>query len=79
MYWNSVSSTFSCQTIGTVANATTAVNFTGAVSGDVSGTQLALSVDRIKGIAVTSTAPSSGQVLQYNGAQYVPELRQVVQ
>ena len=31
MYWNSVSSSFLCQPIGTIPNATTAVNFSGAV------------------------------------------------
>ncbi len=72
IYWNSVSSTFLCQTIGTVANATTAVNFTGAVSGDVSGNQSAISVDRIKGIPVSATAPVTGQVMMYNGTQWVP-------
>ncbi len=72
MFWNSVSSTFQCQAIGTVANATTSVNFTGAVSGDVSGNQTTMVVNRIKGIPVSATAPLSGQVLQYNGSQYVP-------
>ena len=51
--------------------ATTAVNFSGLLVGDVSGTQGATSVDKIKGIPVSAAAPTAGQVLQYNGTQYV--------
>ena len=72
LYWNSVSSTFQCQTIGTITNSTNAVNFTGVVSGDATGTQMALTVKRLQGVPVSVTAPISGQVLQYNGAQYAP-------
>jgi trimeric autotransporter adhesin len=72
MYWNSVSSTFLCQTIGTVANATTAVNFTGAVSGDVSGGQTSLVVERIKGVPVSATAPTTGQVMVFDGTSWAP-------
>jgi hypothetical protein len=46
--------------------------FTGSLSGDVSGGQSSTSVDKIKGVPVSSTAPTAGQVLQYNGTQYVP-------
>jgi hypothetical protein len=70
-----VSSTFSCQTIGTVAaatTATTATSFTGALTGDISGTQAATSVDKLKGVAISATAPTTGQTLVYNGTQYVP-------
>ena len=52
--------------------ATTAANFSGALAGDVSGTQSATSVNKIKGVAVSATAPVAGQVLQYDGVQYVP-------
>ena len=72
MYWNSVSSTFLCQAIGTIPNATTAVNFTGAVSGDISGTQSAISVDKIKGYPVSATAPVNGDVLVFNGTSWAP-------
>jgi len=42
-------------------------------SGDVSGTASAMSVDKIKGTAVSGTAPTSAQFLVYNGTtQYVP-------
>jgi hypothetical protein len=53
-----------------VANATTAASFSGSLAGDVSGTQGATSVIRIQGIAVASAAPSSGQVLKFNGSQW---------
>jgi|GEM_PF-407413 len=42
-------------------------------SGDVSGTASTMSVDKIKGTAVSGTAPTSAQFLVYNGTtQYVP-------
>ncbi len=50
----------------------TAVSFSGSLSGDVSGGQSSTSVDKIKGVPVSSSAPTSGQVLQFNGTQYVP-------
>ncbi|MBC7754370.1 MAG: hypothetical protein H7Z71_09050, partial [Moraxellaceae bacterium] len=68
MYWNSVTSTFSCQAI-TVASST---NFSGSLVGDVTGTQGATSVGKIRGVAVSATAPVLNQVLQYDGTQYVP-------
>lgn len=46
--------------------------FSGSLAGDVSGTQSATSVDRIKGVAVSTTAPTTGQVMQYNGTQWAP-------
>ncbi|MBY0554041.1 hypothetical protein K2P97_05910, partial [bacterium] len=57
---------------GQAITANSAVNFTGTLVGDVSGTQGATSVDRIKGVPVSATAPSNNQILQFNGAQYVP-------
>ena len=56
----------------TATNATTAINFSGALGGDISGLQSAISVDKIKGTAVSTTLPALGQVLQFNGSQYVP-------
>jgi hypothetical protein len=44
-----------------------------AFSGDISGAYNTTSVDKIKGKAVSATAPTSGQFLVYNGTtQYVP-------
>ncbi|MDG0816867.1 beta strand repeat-containing protein [Bdellovibrio svalbardensis] len=60
MYWNSVSGNFQCQAINV------------SVAGDVSGSIGAVSVDKIKGITVDSTAPTSGQILQYNGTKWAP-------
>ncbi len=60
---------------GAASNATsagTALNFTGAVAGDISGSQTSLSVDKIKGITVSATLPLLGQILQYDGTQYKP-------
>lgn len=40
--------------------------------GDVSGTIHATSVDKLKGSAISATAPSSGQVLTWNGTAWAP-------
>ena len=43
------------------------------LSGDVSGTNTTTSVDKIKGVTVSASAPTTaGQVLRYNGSQWVP-------
>ncbi|MGZ6450582.1 MAG: beta strand repeat-containing protein [Bdellovibrio sp.] len=60
-------------TVGSATSAATATNFSGSLVGDVSGTQGATSVDKIKGIALDfSTAPTNGQVLKYNGTSWAP-------
>lgn len=53
-------------------SATTATNFTGSLGGDVGGTQSAVSVNRIRGVSVSATAPMNNQVLRYNGSEWVP-------
>ncbi|UOF01126.1 beta strand repeat-containing protein [Bdellovibrio reynosensis] len=58
-YWNSVSGSFQCQAINV------------SVAGDISGTIGAVSVDKIKGVAVDGTAPTSGQVLKYDGTKWI--------
>lgn len=55
-----------------VATSDAVSSFTGSLAGDVSGGQGSTSVDKIKGVPVSSSAPSSGQFLQFNGTQYVP-------
>lgn len=52
--------------------AATATNFSGNLAGDITGTQSAAVVEKIRGVAVAATTPTSGQVLAYNGSQYVP-------
>jgi hypothetical protein len=42
------------------------------LTGDVSGGLHSTSVDKIKGSAVSSTAPTSGQVLTWDGSQWAP-------
>jgi hypothetical protein len=44
----------------------------GAANGDLSGTYPNPSVIKLQGIAVSNTAPTSGQVLKYNGTSWVP-------
>jgi hypothetical protein len=54
---------------GPVANATnagSAVTFTGNLSGDVTGTQPSTTVRKLRGVALSSTSPADGQVLEYN-------------
>ncbi|UOF01546.1 tail fiber domain-containing protein [Bdellovibrio reynosensis] len=58
-YWNSVSSSFQCQSINV------------SVAGDVSGAIGAVSVDKIKGVAVDGTAPTNGQVLKFDGTKWM--------
>ena len=50
----------------------TAVNFTGSLSGDVTGTQSATTVARLQSRPVASTAPTSNQVLKWTGSQWAP-------
>lgn len=42
------------------------------LTGDVTGTLSTTSVDKIKGSAVATTAPTSGQVLTWNGTAWAP-------
>ncbi|MGE9744756.1 hypothetical protein [Bdellovibrio bacteriovorus] len=62
MYWNSVSGNFQCQAINV------------SVAGDVSGSIGAVSVDKIKGKSVSPAAYSAGQVLRYDGTNWVNAL-----
>ncbi|AZZ37394.1 hypothetical protein CIK05_11520 [Bdellovibrio sp. qaytius] len=63
---------------GVADNATTATTagaatyFTANLLGDVTGTQSATVVAAIRGVNVAATTPVSGQVLGYNGSQYIP-------
>ncbi|MBV9470440.1 MAG: tail fiber domain-containing protein [Abitibacteriaceae bacterium] len=53
-------------------NATTAANFTGNLAGDVTGTQGATVVSKLQGTSIAATAPTTGQVLTFNGTSYAP-------
>nr|BFD60766.1 hypothetical protein CKG001_28730 [Bdellovibrio sp. CKG001] len=59
MYWNAVSG-FNCQAINV------------SVAGDVSGTIGAVTVNKIKGVAVDTTGLTPGQVLKYDGTKWAP-------
>jgi hypothetical protein len=52
--------------------ATTATNFSGSLAGDVTGTQTSTSVTALRGTALAATAPTTGQVLRYDGTQWGP-------
>ena len=43
-----------------------------APAGDISGTFSTMSVDRIRGTSVSATAPTTNQVLKYNGTAWAP-------
>ncbi|MGZ3771824.1 MAG: beta strand repeat-containing protein, partial [Bdellovibrio sp.] len=53
---------------GSITIANTGLTASSAFSGDVSGTSTTTSVDKIKGTAVSATAPTSGQFLIYDGS-----------
>lgn len=52
----------------TAASATTATAFTGDLAGDVTGTQAATTVARLRGTNVAAIAPTNNQVLKFNSA-----------
>lgn len=52
--------------------ALTATNFSGGLTGDVTGTQSATVVTAIRGVGVAQSTPALGQVLAYNGSEYAP-------
>lgn len=43
-----------------------------ALAGDISGQGDAVSVDKLKGTPISSTAPTTGQVLTFDGSQWTP-------
>ncbi len=58
----------SSETAVSAASATTAINFSGDLAGDVTGTQAATTVARLRGRNVAPTQPANGQVLKFNTA-----------
>ena len=60
---------FSVDNFGRLSSAT---QYTPTLLGDVTGNQNASVVARIRGISVSATAPTNGQVLQYNGSIWAP-------
>ena len=56
-------------------NAVTAGTLTGAIAGDVTGTQVSTTVARLQGRNLANTPPTNGQVLKFNGSlnQWVPD------
>jgi hypothetical protein len=52
----------------TANTAGTATNFTGNLAGDVTGTQISTTVERLQSRSVASTAPLDGQVLKFSSA-----------
>ena len=56
----------------TATTATTATNFSGALSGDVTGNQTTTYVGKIANVPATSAGVATGMVLKYNGSQWAP-------
>jgi hypothetical protein len=61
--WNSATSQWEPATVTSGSN---------SLSGDLSGTTSSATVVKIQGTAVAATAPTSGQVLKYNGTAWAP-------
>lgn len=57
---------------GSAAVAATAVSFSGPLAGDVTGTQAATTVERVRGVQVAPAAPTASQHLRFDGTQWVP-------
>ena len=57
---------------GSISFANTPIFPLATGSGDISGTYPSLTVTGLQGRAVSSTAPNTGQILQFNGAQWAP-------
>ena len=62
----------SAASAGSAAVAATAVNFTGPLAGDVTGTQGATMVERVRGVPVSTNAPAVNQHLRFDGTRWVP-------
>lgn len=58
--------------IPTVNDATTSVKGIVQLAGDIGGTATSVVVTRLQGTAVSATTPTTNQVLQHNGTQWVP-------
>jgi hypothetical protein len=59
---------------GNATTATSATNFSGALSGDVTGTQANTSVAGIRGLPISTTPPIANQVLRFDGSAWSPGL-----
>ncbi len=51
---------------------TSTVSFSGALAGDVTGTQAATTVARLRGVNVAVTTPVANQLLRYSGTAWTP-------
>ena len=56
---------------GYITSSGTATNFSGSLSGDVTGTQGATALSKISGTTLTISSLASGQILKYNGTAWV--------
>lgn len=76
--FSSPSGTFTCSAIsingsqvsGNIAG--NAAGFTGNLAGDVTGTQGTTVVNKIKGVNVSATPPTNGQILKLTGGEWTP-------
>ncbi|MEE9594193.1 MAG: hypothetical protein V3V92_02225 [Candidatus Hydrothermarchaeales archaeon] len=55
---------------GNAATATTAINFTGSLIGDVTGTQGSTNVVGLQGNSISTATPNVGDVLQWTGTEW---------
>lgn len=64
--------TFTVDTKGRLTAASTVPATNVAISGDITGTLGSATVAKLQGKQVSTTAPTNGQVLTYNGTQWIP-------
>ena len=64
--------TFTVDTKGRLTAASTVPATNVAISGDITGTLGSATVAKLQGKPVSTTAPTNGQVLTYNGTQWIP-------
>jgi hypothetical protein len=67
-----ISGTGSSVVLPVAVDATTSTNGVVRLAGDLGGTAAAPLVSKLQGKTLSSTAPTTGQVLKYDGTQWVP-------
>lgn len=70
--YSTVNSQLECLPLATSDVPTLTVSHIPTLAGDLSGTVSAAAVTGIRGVSVSATAPTNGQILKYNGTDWSP-------